>query len=89
MQDDAGKAEFLQGSAIATKLADDSVEAKVIFLLYQLAHQLKGEALCEATRGRAPGRKLCLAEFHWSRRWLLRALSWTDFKVFVPYGLAP
>jgi hypothetical protein len=36
----------------------------------------------------APGGKLLLAEFHRPERALLRALSWTYFKVFEPLGLA-
>jgi ubiquinone/menaquinone biosynthesis C-methylase UbiE len=36
----------------------------------------------------APGGKLYLAEFHRPELWVLRALSWTYFKVFEPLGLA-
>jgi hypothetical protein len=36
----------------------------------------------------APGGRLYLAEFHRPELWVLRALSWTYFKVFEPLGLA-
>lgn len=80
---------YLQENAIALKQADGSVHANVMFfLLHELPHHLKIEALREATRVLAPGGKLYLAEFHRPSPWLLRALSWTYFKVFEPYGLA-
>jgi ubiquinone/menaquinone biosynthesis C-methylase UbiE len=70
-------------------LPDGSVNANVIFfLLHELPHPLKGEALSEACRVLAPGGKLYLAEFHRPDPWVLRALSWTYFKVFEPLGLA-
>ena len=85
----AGKLEFLQENATALKLADGAVDANVIFfLLHELPHHLKGEALREAARVLAPGGKLYLAEFHRPSVWVLRALSWTYFKVFEPLGLA-
>ncbi len=85
----AGKIEFLQENAIAMKQADNSVSANVIFfLLHELPHHLKGEALKEAGRVLEPGGKLYLAEFHRPDLWVLRALSWTYFKVFEPLGLA-
>ena len=85
----AGKVEFLEENATAMKRADGSVDANVIFfLLHELPHHLKGEALREAGRVLAPGGKLYLAEFHRPRVWVLRALSWTYFKVFEPLGLA-
>ena len=42
----------------------------------------------EAGRMLAAGGKLFLAEFHRPEPWVLRALSWTYFKVFEPLGLA-
>jgi ubiquinone/menaquinone biosynthesis C-methylase UbiE len=85
----SGKLAFLDENATAMKLADGSVDANVIFfLLHELPHHLKGEALREACRVLAPGGKLYLAEFHRPDPLLLRALSWTYFKVFEPLGLA-
>ena len=85
----SGKLEFLDENATAMKLADGSVDANVIFfLLHELPHHLKGEALREAGRVLAPGGKLYLAEFHRPDPLLLRALSWIYFKVFEPLGLA-
>ncbi len=85
----AGKIEFMQENAIAMKQADNSVSANVIFfLLHELPHHLKGQALREAGRVLEPGGKLYLAEFHRPDLWVLRALSWTYFKVFEPLGLA-
>ena len=84
-----GKIEFLEENAIAMKQPDASVTANVIFfLLHELPHHLKGQALREAGRVLAPGGKLYLAEFHRPDLWVLRALSWTYFKVFEPLGLA-
>jgi ubiquinone/menaquinone biosynthesis C-methylase UbiE len=84
-----GKIEFLEENATAMKQADGSVNANVIFfLLHELPHHLKGQALKEAGRVLAPGGKLYLAEFHRPDLWVLRALSWTYFKVFEPLGLA-
>jgi ubiquinone/menaquinone biosynthesis C-methylase UbiE len=83
------KIEFLQENAVAMKQADCSVSANVIFfLLHELPHHLKGQALKEAGRVLEPGGKLYLAEFHRPDLWVLRALSWTYFKVFEPLGLA-
>jgi ubiquinone/menaquinone biosynthesis C-methylase UbiE len=68
---------------------DGTVGANVIFfLLHELPHHLKGQALSEAGRMLVPGGKLFLAEFHRPELWVLRALSWTYFKVFEPLGLA-
>ena len=84
-----GKTVFLQGNATAMNQADASVDANVIFfLLHELPHHLKEQALHEAMRVLAPGGRLYLAEFHRPRPLLLRALSWTYFKVFEPWGLA-
>lgn len=85
----ANKLELLQENATAMKQPDASVDANVIFfLLHELPHHLKGVALKEAARVLAPGGKLYLAEFHRPELWVLRALSWTYFKVFEPLGLA-
>jgi len=87
--DYATQVTYMQDNAIAMKQADRSVSANIIFfLLHELPHHLKVDALNEATRVLAPGGKLYLAEFHRPRPWLLRTLSWTYFKVFEPYGLA-
>ncbi|MBI5256764.1 MAG: methyltransferase domain-containing protein [Burkholderiales bacterium] len=80
---------FLQEDATALRLPDASVSANVLFfLLHELPHPLKQQALNEAVRVLAPGGTLYLAEFHKPRPWVLRALSWAYFKVFEPYGLA-
>jgi len=80
---------YTQDNAVALQQPDASVQANVMFfLLHELPHHLKIEALNEAMRVLAPGGKLYLGEFHRPRPWLLRALSWTYFKVFEPYGLA-
>jgi SAM-dependent methyltransferase len=80
---------YAQDNAVAMQQPDASVHANVMFfLLHELPHHLKVAALKEAMRVLAPGGKLYLGEFHRPRPWLLRALSWTYFKVFEPYGLA-
>lgn len=85
----SGKVDYIEDNATAMTQAEGSVEANVIFfLLHELPHQLKGRALAEAGRMLAPGGKLYLAEFHRPELWVLRALSWTYFKVFEPLGLA-
>jgi len=85
----SGKVDFIEENATSMKQPDGMVDANVIFfLLHELPHQLKGEALREAGRMLAPGGKLFLAEFHRPELWVLRALSWTYFKVFEPLGLA-
>ena len=89
LADYTGRVDYQRDNAIAMKQADNSVSANIIFfLLHELPHHLKGEALKEAVRVLAPGGKLYLAEFHRPRPWLLRVLSWTYFKVFEPFGLA-
>lgn len=81
--------EMLEQNAAALKLESNSVSANVIFfLLHELPHHLKGQALREAARVVKPGGKIYLAEFHRPEPWVLRALSWTYFKVFEPLGLA-
>jgi ubiquinone/menaquinone biosynthesis C-methylase UbiE len=80
---------FLQQDATALELPDGSVGANVVFfLLHELPHELKQRTLVEACRVLAPGGKLFLAEFHRPRMGVLRALSWSYFKVFEPLGLA-
>lgn len=85
----ADKVDFVEENATAMRLGDGIVDANVMFfLLHELPHDLKGRALDEAGRMLVPGGKLYLAEFHRPRVWVLRALSWTYFKVFEPLGLA-
>lgn len=85
----ADKTCYVQDNAIAMQQADASVSANIMFfLLHELPHHLKGEALKEAIRVLTPGGKLYLAEFHRPSLWVLRGLSWAYFKVFEPYGLA-
>lgn len=85
----AEKVEYIRENATAMTLEDGSVAANVIFfLLHELPHPLKGQALSEADRLLAPGGKLFLGEFHRPRLAVLRALSWAYFKVFEPLGLA-
>lgn len=85
----AGKVEFIEDNATSMTQQEGGVAANVIFfLLHELPHHLKGQALNEAGRMLAPGGKLFLAEFHRPQLWVLRALSWTYFKVFEPLGLA-
>ena len=89
MPDAAAQLSFHQQDAAALKLPDGSVDANVVFfLLHELPHHLKQEVLKEACRVLAPGGKLFLAEFHRPQMGVLRALSWTYFKVFEPLGLA-
>ncbi|MCX7266061.1 MAG: class I SAM-dependent methyltransferase [Burkholderiales bacterium] len=89
LKDFSGEIIYSEENAIAMKQADASVSANVIFfLLHELPHHLKTQALQEAVRVLEPGGKLFLAEFHRPDPWALRALSWTYFKVFEPYGLA-
>ncbi len=85
----AGKVEFIEDNATAMRQPSGSVDANVMFfLLHELPHELKIKALSEAGRVLAPGGKLYLGEFHRPELWVLRALSWTYFKVFEPLGLA-
>ena len=84
-----GKIEYVEDNATSMTQPDGGVAANVMFfLLHELPHDLKGQALDEAGRMLAPGGKLFLAEFHRPQLWVLRALSWTYFKVFEPLGLA-
>lgn len=85
----AGKVEYIEENATCMTEEDCAVAANVIFfLLHELPHHLKGQALNEAGRLIAPGGKLFLAEFHRPSLGVLRALSWAYFKVFEPLGLA-
>jgi ubiquinone/menaquinone biosynthesis C-methylase UbiE len=85
----SGKVEYHEDNATAMKFGDGVVDANVMFfLLHELPHDLKIQALREAGRLLAPGGKLYLGEFHRPELWVLRALSWTYFKVFEPLGLA-
>ena len=87
--DYAGQIVYRRDNAVAMAQPDASVQANVMFfLLHELPHHLKIDAINEAMRVLAPGGKLYLGEFHRPSPWLLRALSWTYFKVFEPYGLA-
>ena len=71
------------------KLDGGTVAANVIFfLLHELPHHQKGQALSEAGRMLEPGGKLLLAEYHRPKPWVLRGISWSYFKVFEPLGLA-
>jgi SAM-dependent methyltransferase len=89
MHDLAGHLSFHRQDATSLGLPDASVDANVLFfLLHELPHELKEVALKEACRVLAPGGKLYLAEFHRPSPFILRALSWTYFKVFEPLGLA-
>jgi ubiquinone/menaquinone biosynthesis C-methylase UbiE len=85
----SGKVEFIEDNATSMKQKDGFAAANVMFfLLHELPHPQKVRALAEAGRMLAPGGKLFLAEFHRPEPWVLRALSWTYFKVFEPFGLA-
>ena len=89
LRDFSGKVDFIEDDATAMKRAESDVAANVMFfLLHELPHDLKAQALSEAGRMLAPGGKLFLAEFHRPESWVLRALSWAYFKVFEPLGLA-
>ncbi|MSP98023.1 MAG: methyltransferase domain-containing protein [Betaproteobacteria bacterium] len=85
----SGKVDSIEDDATAMERPEGDVAANVkFFLLHELPHDLKAQALSEAGRMLAPGGKLYLAEFHRPELWVLRALSWTYFKVFEPLGLA-
>lgn len=89
MLDAPGSLSFHRQDATALELPDASVDANVLFfLLHELPHPLKEQALKEACRVLAPGGKLFLAEFHRPHLRVLRVLSWAYFKVFEPLGLA-
>ena len=81
--------EFVEGDATRMQQADGSVAANVMFfLLHELPNPLKAVALSEAGRLLEPGGTLYLAEFHRPTLWVLRALSWSYFKAFEPWGLS-
>ena len=85
----SGKVDFIEDNATAMNQEPGFAAANVMFfLLHELPHDMKARALSEAGRMLAPGGKLFLAEFHRPELWVLRALSWTYFKVFEPLGLA-
>ena len=85
----ADRVEYIEDNATAMSQPEGFADANVMFfLLHELPHPLKGQALREAGRMLAPGGTLYLAEFHRPELWVLRALSWTYFKVFEPLGLA-
>jgi len=85
----ADRVEYIEDNATAMNQAAGFADANIMFfLLHELPHPLKGQALKEAGRMLAPGGTLFLAEFHRPELWVLRALSWTYFKVFEPLGLA-
>lgn len=85
----SGRVEFIEDNAASMMQQDGVAHANVMFfLLHELPHPLKLKALSEAGRMLSPGGKLFLAEFHRPELWVLRALSWTYFKVFEPLGLA-
>jgi len=89
LDDFAEKVDFLEGDATDMQLKDGTVDANVVFfLLHELPDHLKERALSEARRMLTPGGKLFLAAFHRPELWILRAFSWTYFKVFEPLGLA-
>jgi ubiquinone/menaquinone biosynthesis C-methylase UbiE len=79
----------VKDDATAMSQPEGFADANVMFfLLHELPHELKIQALREAGRMLAPGGKLYLAEFGRPAPWVMRALSWTYFKVFEPLGLA-
>lgn len=85
----ADNVEYIEDNATAMKQPAGFADANIMFfLLHELPHPLKEQALIEAGRMLAPGGTLFLAEFHRPELWVLRALSWTYFKVFEPLGLA-
>ena len=85
----SGQVDYIKDNATAMEQPPGFAEANVMFfLLHELPHDLKVRALDEAGRMLAKGGKLYLAEFHRPELWVLRALSWTYFKVFEPLGLA-
>jgi SAM-dependent methyltransferase len=84
-----GQTQLLEQNAIAMPQADGCVAANVMFfLLHELPNPLKLVAIQEATRLLVPGGRLFVAEFHRPSLRVLRALSWTYFKTFEPWGLA-
>jgi ubiquinone/menaquinone biosynthesis C-methylase UbiE len=86
---DADRVEFVLDNATSLKEPDGTVDINVIFfLLHELPHPMKIQALREAGRVLAPGGKLLLAEFHRPTVPILQALSWLYFTVFEPLGLA-
>ena len=86
---DADRVEFALDNATSLNERDGTVDINVIFfLLHELPHPMKSQALHEAGRVLAPGGKLLLAEFHRPTAPILRTLSRMYFTVFEPLGLA-
>jgi SAM-dependent methyltransferase len=84
-----GRTRLLEQDAVAMPQADGRVAATVLFfLLHERPDPLKLTASCEAPRLLVPGGRLYVAEFHRPSLRVLRALSWTYFKTFEPWGLA-
>ena len=89
LHDFTGQIVYLHEDATAMKQPDASVAANILFfLLHELPHTLKFDAIREAVRVLAPGGKLYIAEFHRPDSRFLRALSWTYFNIFEPWALA-
>ena len=87
--DSAQKVDFIEDNATNLQQQDGVVDANVMFfLLHELPNHLKLRALTEAGRVLRPGGRLFIAAFHRPEIWVLRAFSWTYFKVFEPFGLA-
>src|SRR4030067_521168 len=81
----AGRVEYIEDNAASMKQAEGGVAANVMFfLLHELPHDLKGQALNEAGRRLAPGGKLFLAEFHRPQIWVLGEPSWAFCQVIWP-----
>ena len=85
----AGKVDYVESNATAMSQQNGMADANILFfLLHELPHPMKIQAMAEAGRLLKPGGKLYLAEFHKPKLWVLKVLSWTYFKVFEPLGLA-
>lgn len=81
--------EYVEEDATAMKLQEGFADANIMFfLLHELPHELKIQALKEAGRMLRSGGKLYLGEFHKPTSLVLKCLSWSYFKVFEPLGLA-
>ncbi|MCF8210715.1 MAG: class I SAM-dependent methyltransferase [Rhodoferax sp.] len=81
--------EYVENDAVAMNQRSGIASANILFfLLHELPHPMKIQALKEAGRVLEAGGKMYLAEFHKPKPWVLKALSWTYFKVYEPLGLA-